>query len=140
MDTYVDQFGVRRYFDTDEEAYPSTGSGGGPDEPYNYTGDGVTMRPGTATGAYGSTTSRTSPGENYQTYNEDPELMAQQQSAFNSRFPQQNYPPSYNNYTQPVEFQTGFALDTTYPNDTIGRVRFFRGQNFLKTPMGWMKQ
>jgi hypothetical protein len=64
-------------------------------------------------------------------------LIAQQQGVFNSRFPQQNYPQQY---TTPVEFQTGFALDTTYPNDTIGKVRFFRGQNFMKTPMGWMKQ
>ena len=109
----------------------------GPDAPYTYNDEGTTPRPGTATGSYGQGALTTLPGENFPTYGEDPELMAQQQGAFNSRFPQQNYPQQY---TTPVEFQTGFALDSTYPKDTIGKVRFFRGQNFMKTPMGWMKQ
>lgn len=111
--------------------------GQGPDAPYTYIPEGTTVRPGTATGSYGQGTITTSPGENFPTFGEDPELMAAQQAGFQSRFPQQNYPQQY---TQPVEFQTGFALDTNYPNDTFGKVRFYRGQYFMKTPLGWMKQ
>jgi len=141
MPTYVDQFGVRRYFDTDEEAYPNATTGtdasGAGDAPYVYdtgTPSGMPRPPISVTDRAGVMNFSDT---TYPTYGEDPELMAQQQGAFNSRFPQQNYPQPY---TTPVEFQTGFALDTTYPKDTIGRVRFFRGQNFMKTPMGWMKQ
>lgn len=137
MPTYVDQFGVRRYFDTDEEVYPSTGFGGGPDAPYNYDVGTPNESPRPAVSVTDRSGILNYSDTNYPKFGEDPELMAQQQGAFNSRFPQQNYPQQY---TQPVEFQTGFALDTTYPNDTFGRVRFFRGQNFMKTPMGWMKQ
>lgn len=113
-DTYLDQFGVRRNFDTDQEMYSSPDSGGGTDEPYFYDEGNTANQQGS-----------------------DTELIGRQQSDFASRFPQQNYPQQY---TKPVEFQTGFALDSTYPNDTIGQIRFFRGQNFMKTPMGWMKQ
>jgi len=44
------------------------------------------------------------------------------------------------NYRQNVEFQTGFALDTLYPNATIGRSFPYNGQYFMKMPNGWMKQ
>jgi len=50
------------------------------------------------------------------------------------------YPSNVRGYNTPVEFQTGFALDTAFPEAVIGNVRSYRGQMFQKTPMGWMKQ
>jgi hypothetical protein len=135
MDTYVDQFGVRRFFDTDEEVYPSTGFGGGPDEPYNYDIGTPNESPRPPVSVVDRSGILNYSDSNYPTLGEDPELMAQQQRQFNNT--KQNYPQQY---TTPVEFQTGFALDTTYPDDTIGRIRTFRGKSFMKTPMGWMKR
>jgi hypothetical protein len=50
------------------------------------------------------------------------------------------YPSNVRGYNTPVEFQTGFTLDTIFPEAVIGNVRSYRGQMFQKTPMGWMKQ
>lgn len=106
----------------------------GPDAPYSYIPEGTTVRPGTATGSYGQGSVATSPGENFPTFGEDPELLAAQQAAFASQ------PSSYGqDYTRPVSPQTMLELDLGYPQ-IFGRPVLHKGQYFMYTPSGWMKR
>jgi hypothetical protein len=131
---YRDQQGRIVSLDTGQPLYEMN-EGQGPDAPYVYDAPGVTERPGTVTGGYGTESVTTPPGQNYPTYGEDPELLGRQYMDVLAR-----QPYIAQNYTQPVEFQTGFALDSLYPNRTVGTVGSYRGQRFMYMPNGWMKQ
>lgn len=131
---FKDPFSGRLYdANSGEEVEPDLT---GPDAPYTYIPEGTTVRPGTATGSYGQGTVTTSPGEIFPTFGEDPELMAAQQAMDAMRFPQQNYGQ---NYTKPVSPQTMVELDLKHPQ-IFGRPVFHKGQYFMYTPSGWMKQ
>lgn len=138
MPTYMDQFGVRRYFDTDEEVYPSTVTGSdngpGPDEPYSYdTGvpSGMERPPVSVTDRSGIMNYSETFFPNLQgSLSED---VARQEGYQDVR-PQFPYSP------KPVSVRTMVELDLLVPNATMYVPVFHKGQYFFKTPEGWVKQ
>jgi len=141
MPTYVDQFGVRRYFDTDEEAYPNattgTGASGAGDEPYNYdTSMGsnepppitVTDRSGVMN--YSGTDYPFRGGQFIDTDNE---------ARINGSY-LNDAGPNPADFKKPVSIQTMIQLDLNAPKAQYYRPVFLNGQYFIKTPNGWMKQ
>ena len=141
MPTYVDQFGVRRYFDTDEEAYPSTDTGSDTgragDEPYNYdtsTGSNepppISITDSSGIMNYSGADYPFRGGQFIDTDNE---------ARINGSF-LRDIGPNPADFKKPVSIQTMIELDFLAPNAQYNRPVFLKGKYFIKTPSGWRKE
>jgi len=137
MPTYMDQFGVRRYFDTDEEVYPSTVTGSdngpGPDEPYSYD-IGI---PNTMERPPVSVTDRSGIMNYSETYYPNPQGRLSEN---------ETYVPGWNDLRQltgymlkPVSAKISAELDKLAPNAEWWVPVFHKGQQYTKTQNGWIQ-